>query len=178
MTTLRDRLADQNERFAPSEIYALFEELAEQYGYYRSNQLPAKELRIETISMTVKGYEHLGVIVVRPRTVGDSMTTIPKLVDKILGDDFNPSQNTAFNANLIALAQCVIVSPPGFVDTLLESTNDEDLRFFLAFAQEYAEWMQGRTEEAAKKKSGRISGTESASTSDTNETSSSPTPAG
>ena len=178
MTSIKERLLDTNERFAPAEMYQIFESLAEEYGFHRSKELPPKELNIETISIAIKGYEKFGVVVVRPRTNRDSMIVLPSLVDKILGDDFTPSQNTVFNANLIALARTMIVSPIGLCDRVLDSTDDEDLRFFIKFAEEYAEWMGARAEEVRKKKSGNPNMSESPSTSGIEETSSPPLPIG
>lgn len=178
MVSIKERLLDPNERFAPAEMFSAFEAIAEEYGFHRSKELPPKELDIETISIAIKGYEKFGVVVVRPRTNRDSMITIPSLVDRILGDDFTPSQNTVFNANLIALARTMIVSPPGLCDRVLNSTDDEDLRFFISFAEEYAAWMGARAEEVRKKKSGNPSTIASPSTSVTGETSSPPLPIG
>ena len=168
---LRERLADSNERFSPNEIYELFEVLSEDYGFHRDPELPARGQKIETTSMTVPGFEHFGVLVVRPRTVRDSMVAIPSLVDRILGENFQPSQQSTFNAQLIALARTVIVAPIGIVDRILESDNDDDFRFFLAFGTEYGNWISDRTKAASEKKSGVTSGIESASTSGTGETS-------
>lgn len=158
MSELSDRLSDPNERFSPQEIYSLFEELAEQYGFYRDPSLPPKGSAIETSSLTVTGFEHYGVLVVRPRTIRDSSIAIPSTADKILGDNFKPSQATAFNANLIALAMAVIVAPVHTVESVLNSSDDQDMGFFLAFATEYGQWMQERGKAIAQKKSGRTSG--------------------
>lgn len=176
-TNLAERLQDSNERFAPSEIFQLFEHLAEQYGFHRSPDLPPRHLTVETVSMTVPHFEEVGVIVVRPQTVNDSMVSIPNLVDRILGNNLQPSQNSTFNAQLIALARTVIVSPPHLVDEILMESDDDfymnrsvqvegksvSKSFFLEFAKEYNVWKKARAEEARKKKSGSLNGSESAS---------------
>lgn len=116
-----------------------------------------------TATVTVDGFEHLGAIVVRPRTFRDSMMTIPFLVDQEINrvmaemgvQDVNPSQQTRYNAMMIAIARCVIVEPQGLVDELLESTTSKDFGFFDKFAEEYTDWMDSQSEEAQEKKSGR-----------------------
>jgi len=116
-----------------------------------------------TATMTVDGFEHLGPIVVRPRTFRDSMMTIPFLVDQEINrvmvemgvDDIRPSEQTRYNAMMIAIARCVIVEPAGLVDELLESTTSTDFGFFGKFAEEYSAWMDGQSEEAQEKKSGK-----------------------
>lgn len=163
MSNLRDRLSDPNERFSPQEMYQLFELLAEEYGFHRDPNLPPKDQVVETSSLTVEGFEHLGVLVVRPRTVGDQMLNIPNKVDALLGPNMRPSQNTQINASLIALAQTVIISPVGFVDDLLKQANDTDLGFFIAFATEYKKWMDDRAGAVAKKKPGKTTGKERSS---------------
>ncbi|MBD2019346.1 hypothetical protein H6F43_04000 [Leptolyngbya sp. FACHB-36] len=179
MSNLEERLQDPNDRFSSAEIYQLFELLAEQYGYHRSPELPPRNTIAETASLTVKGFEHLGVIVVRPRTMRDSMIVIPGLIDKLLGDNFQPSQSSAFNAGMIALASTVIVSPPSLVERVLKSTDDQDLNFFANFAQEYSNWLTARNKALHEKKSGaETDGKKSSSTSDTDATSSPPTIAG
>ena len=155
MPTVLERLQDPNERFSPAELYPVFEAIAEQYGYYRDERLPKKGETVETASMTVDGYEHFGVLVVRPRTVRDTMITIPGLCDKILGGNLEPSTNTLYNAQMVALAQTVIVSPVDIVDRVLSSSKPEDIGFFLAFAQEYGRWIQHLSDESSKKKSGQ-----------------------
>lgn len=119
--------------------------------------------------MTVDGFEHLGPIVVRPRTFRDSMSTIPLYVDLEINrainemmaagveipQDYQPSQQSRYNAMMIAIARCVIVEPKGLVDGLLESTTSTDFRFFDKFAEEYTAWMDSQSEEAQEKKSGR-----------------------
>jgi hypothetical protein len=170
--TIRDRLLDPAATFSSKEIYQVFETLAEDYGFYRDPKLPEPGQSIETMSMTVKGFEHLGALIVRPRTIRDSMVSLPGLVDKLLGDNMNPSRNATNNANLIAIAQHAIVSPPNLVDKLLQSGNPKDIAFFLNFANEYADWLDQKSKEADQKKSGTTSGSESASTSDTSEISS------
>lgn len=164
MSSLSDRLLDANERFSPSEVGRLFEELGEQYGWHRSPNLPPKEIVMQTESITIPGYEQLGLIVVRPRTNRDQLVNIPNLVDRLLEGNFNPSQDTLINLRLIALAQTVIVSPPGFVDRILEG-NEIGAMFFVAFANEYAAWSEQRLNEVAEKKSGKGSGKKQASTS-------------
>lgn len=161
--SIRERLQDPNERFSPAELYQVFEVMAEQYGFHRDPNLPPKGAIAETTSMVVKGFESWGVVIVKPRTNRDSMLTIPSLIDRILDGNMTPSQNTTFNAQLIALARTVIVSPVDIVDRILESQNDDDLKFFMAFATEYAEWMNERAKEAKAKKSGETPGNTSAS---------------
>ncbi len=162
-SSLHERLQDPDERFAPQEIYALFEQLAEEYGFHRDPNLPAKGSIAETTSLTLEGYEHLGVVVVRPRTIGDTMVSIPNLVDKLLGANLQPSQASSWNANLIALAKTVIVAPPRLVDSILESADDTNLGFFLAFATEYAKYMKARAEAVKQKKSGATTGNDASS---------------
>ncbi len=176
--SIKQRLLEPEATFTAKEMYHAFEALAEIYGYYRSPELPPKEQVVEITSLTLEKYAKFGVLVVRPRTMRDTLITIPSLIDKILGNDFTPSQNTSFNASLIALAKTVIVSPVGIVEQILNSTDENDLEFFLDFAVHYAEWMRQRTDEATKKNSGKTNLNESASSSETNETFSPPTPAG
>ena len=170
--TIQERLKDPKARFSQSEIYEVFEELAEQYGFYRDEKLPQKKEAVATESLIVTGFEEWGVIVVRPRSLRDSMVVIPNLIDQLLADNLNPSENSRFNAHLIAIAKTVIVSPPNFVDQVLASENIADLEWFNAFFVEYRAWMDARTEEASKKK--QATGKKSASTSETSETSSQP----
>ena len=141
-------------------------------------------MTLSTATMTVDGFEHLGPILVRSRTFRDSMQTIPMLVDLELNRsirelkeggaeipaDYEPSQQSRYNALMIAIARCVIVDPKNLVDDLLSSTTASDYGFFGAFAEEYTDWMNGQSEEVQEKKSGRekkVSGKESASTSAT-----------
>lgn len=179
--TLSERLNDPNATFSQSEIYAVFEELAERYGFYRDQRLPERNSVMETTSMTVDGFEHLGVLVVRPRTNRDSMITIPSVVDRILGDNMNPSQGTLYNATAIAMAEVLIVSPPGFVEQILESSDIQDLNFFGAFAGQYQRWQNELAETARGKGSGSVEagdGKRSASPSGTSTSSPPPTPDG
>lgn len=178
MTNISEKLNDPDAVFSQQEIYAAFEELSDRYGFHRDPNLPPRNSIHETTSMTVDGFEHLGVLIVRPRTIRDSMTTIPSRVDAVLKDNFSPSQNTIYNATAIAMAETLIVSPPGIVETILNSTNIKDLGFFNAFAKQYQDWMESRIQEASEKKSGEAepeNGSGSASSSETEETSSQPT---
>lgn len=163
MNNLVERLQDPNERFSPQEMYHIFEAMAEQYGFHRDPNLPVKGAIVETTSLTVPKFEHWGVLIVRPRTQHDSLMGIPNLADKLLGDNFQPSQGTAFNAKLIALARTVIVSPVNIVERILRSEDEEDLNFFMAFGIEYKRWMDHRAAEIKAKKSGMTTGNESAS---------------
>lgn len=179
MADLAERLQDPNERFSPQEIYELFEVIGSQHGWHRDERLPAAGTVRETTSMTIPHFEDLGVLVVRPRTIRDGAIAIPSLVDRILGDNLSPSQNTIFNAQLVALMQTVVVAPVGIVDKILNSSGDwldrkivEDgktrsLSVFFEFAREYGEWMAARNQEAREKKSGdnpgKDAGIESAS---------------
>ena len=116
--------------------------------------------------MTVTDFEHLGAVTVRPRTLRDGMITIPSIQDAELGDNMAPSEQTRYNALLIAIARAAIVEPTDFVDNLLESTDIKDFGFLGAFAKEYTEWVDGRLDEAREKKSGKeklVAGNESAS---------------
>lgn len=160
---LLERLQDPNERFSSAEFHQIFEALSEKYGYYRDERLPSSARPVETASLTVTGYEDLGVLIVRPRTLRDQMLTIPNRVDVLLGRNMDPSQSTTINASMIALAETLIVQPPGFVEKLLESASDDDLGFFQAFAIEYVAWMDSRSEGASKKKRGKKSGKEPSS---------------
>lgn len=181
MTSISDRLNDPEATFTQAEIYAAFEELAERYGFYRDQRLPERNSVKETTSLTVDGFEHLGVLVVRPRTNRDSMITIPSVVDRILGDNMSPSPNTLYNATAIAMAECLIISPPGFVERILESSDLQDLNFFGAFAGQYQAWQNSLTEEARGKDSGtgeKDVGKKSVSPSDTSTGSPPPTPDG
>lgn len=119
--------------------------------------------------MTVDGFEHLGPIVVRPRTFRDSMSTIPLYIDLEINraikeavaagaempEDYQPSPQTRYNAMMIAIARCVIVEPEGLVNDLLDSTTSSDFGFFSKFAEEYTDWMDSQVEETQEKKSGR-----------------------
>jgi hypothetical protein len=167
MTTIAERLTDPNERFSSADLYEAFEALGSQYGWHRDPNLPKPGMPVQTASMTVPKFEHLGVLIVRPRTGRDTLITLPNLVDKLLGDNFVPSQKASFNVNLIALASTVIIAPVGIVEQILNSDDDTELKFFLAFAEEYSKWMQARAEEAKAKKFGRTTGNEPASPSDT-----------
>lgn len=179
--SIGDRLNDPTATFTQSEIFAVFEEMAERYGFYRDQRLPERGSVQETTSMVVDGFEHLGVLVVRPRTNRDSMITIPSVVDRILGANMNPSPNTLYNATAIAMAEVLILSPPGFVEQILESSDVRDLNFFGAFAKQYGEWQNSLTEAARGKDSGTEEtddGPRSASPSATSTASPPPIPAG
>jgi hypothetical protein len=181
MTSVVEKLKDPTATFTQSEMYAVFEELAETYGFYRDQRLPERNSVQETTSMVVDGFEHLGAVVVRPRTNRDAMITIPSVVDRILGNNMTPSNGTYFNATAIAMAETLIISPPGFVERLLESTNIQDLNFFGAFTEQYKAWQESLTKEAQGKGSGpeaEDDGTKSASLSATSTASPPPTPDG
>ncbi|NER79650.1 MAG: hypothetical protein F6K42_08720 [Leptolyngbya sp. SIO1D8] len=172
---IETKLGNPDATFTQAEIYAAFELLAERYGFYRDQRLPERNSVQETTSMTVDGFEHLGVLIIRPRTLHDSMIDIPSLVDEMLKGNFYPSQNTIYNATAIAMAKSLIVSPPGLVERLLESTDSKDFQFFNEFGKQYQKWMNERVEAAREKKSGpdeEESGISSASSSETTETSS------
>jgi hypothetical protein len=149
-------------------------------GWYRDRRLPdADQLSsIETASMIVGGFEKFGTIVVKPQTIQDSMVTIASITDRILGENLSPSDRTYRSAQAIAIARNAIVSPPGFVDKLLESTDPGDYRFFYTFLEEYGQWLSDRKDEAMKKKSSTATGSESASTLEIGETSFPQTPIG
>ena len=181
MSTIRERLSDPNERFSPQELYEAFEAIAPEYGYHRSSDLPPPNgAQVETASITIeekdkdgnvlRNFYHLApVVIVRPRTQRDSMIAIPSLVDRILADNLSPSPGVMLNAQVIALAQTVIVSPPGLVDRVLASSDDADMGFFMAFFQNYREWSEARSAELDRKKSGvkgKETGSESVSTSE------------
>lgn len=148
----------------------------------------------ELATLVVDGFEHLGPITVRPRTVGDTMLKIPGLVDQLLGSNMNPSAQSRYNALMIAIAQHAIVYPDDLVDRVLASNDPRDLQaelpveepkpggpktfrtsFFEQFAKEYGDWCEGKVEEARLGNSGKGSkgtGKKSASTSETIEDSS------
>jgi hypothetical protein len=173
MVDLRERLKDPSDRFSRDDIYKLFELLAEDYGFHRDPRLPAQLTAVETASIVVPHFEDLGPIVVRPSTVGDSMIRIPSLVDRILKDNFEPSQNSAYNASCVALAQAVVIAPVGIIDTILSADATLYIRatedgkglynFFWEFSREYQAWIEHRAEEAKAKKLGTTSGKEPAS---------------
>lgn len=179
--TIAEKLNNPEATFTQAEIYEAFEELGDRYGFYRDDRLPPKGQVHETESLVVDGFEHLGVLVVRQRTIHDAMIGIPSRVDAILKDNFSPSQNTIYNATALAMAKELIVSPPGLVDDVLASTDSRNIGFFNAFAKEYQGWMDDKAEAARQKKSGADeteTGSEFASTSETAEISSQPTPDG
>lgn len=146
----------------------------------------------KTAVMTVDGFEHRGLITVRPRKVKDKLT-IARLTDKYLFSDIDGesleniqvSPRTQYEANSYAIAKTVIVHPPGIVDEILESEDPRDwsalveieldgkkteveLSFFDSFLRDYSEWSDSLNAEAREKKSGREtteSGIESASLS-------------
>lgn len=166
MSELRGRLQDANELFTREDVYQAFELLAEEYGFHRDERLPQRSQTVETASMTVAGFEHYPVLIVRPRTNRDSMITIPSLADRLLGDNMAPQSNSSTNAWVIATAKTVIVSPPGLVEEILNSTDPNAIKFLYAFAREYEKWMQDRSELSAQKKSGQPTGNERHSMSD------------
>lgn len=171
--TLSDRLLDPDEVFSQQEVYTAFEALAEKYGYHKDPSLPVKGAIAETATLTIPHFEDLGVMIVRPKTIQDSMITLPNLMDALLENNINPSQQTLFNLSLIALMRTVVVSPPGIVDQLLRSPEGDYLareidgtrhNVFIEFAQEYGNWAKMKSEAVAQKKSGAVtagSGTES-----------------
>ena len=139
---------------------------------------------IQTETMTVDGFEYLGVITVRPRTNAASAYVIPALHDReisaamqalsevdgeALGADVNLGNQVRYNTLLIAVARYAIVEPKGLIDQILEDSDSKKFDFFIRFAQEYGAWMESRSEEAQEKKSGtgrKVSGKRSASSSE------------
>ncbi|MBT9160464.1 MAG: hypothetical protein DDT26_01750 [Dehalococcoidia bacterium] len=178
MSEIREKLQNPGATFSRDEMYAIFEELSEDYGFYRSKDLPQKDKRVETASLIVKGFEDLGPIVVRPMTVQDTLINLPSWIDKILGDNLDPSKRAYGSAATLAIARLVVVSPPNLVSDMLASENPNSVQFFYNFAEEYSAWREVRLEEVREKKSGAKSGTKSASSSETSETSSPQTPRG
>lgn len=136
-------------------------------------------------TMTVDGFEHLGVITVRPRTNMASAYVIPALQEKEIAtamrlmQEIDPEgfsaandmgDQTRFNSLVVAVARYAIVEPKDVVDRILDSSDPKDFGFFVQFAQEYGAWMDSQTEEAQGKKSGtapKASGKKSASLSAT-----------
>lgn len=136
-------------------------------------------------TMTVDGFEHWGVITVRPRTNMASAYVIPALQEKELASAMTLMQEidpegfsaandmgdqTRFNSLVVAVARYAIVDPTDVVDQILASSDPKDFGFFVQFAQEYGAWMDRQTEEAQAKKSGRApkgSGKKSVSSSET-----------
>lgn len=171
--SIKERLTDPNERFSPAELYQIFEALGPEFGWHRSPDLPKLPPTVQTTSLTVPHFEDIGVLVVRPRTNADIMIGIPNLVDEILGGNLEPSPNTLFNANLIALMRTVVVAPVGFVSRILDDSDGDYLgravevdgktdrkNLFFEFYQEYNAWMQNRIAEVKAKKSGQAIATE------------------
>jgi hypothetical protein len=171
MPTLQERLRDPDERFSPAEMHQVFESLAEEYGFHRDPRMQPKEAIAETASLVIPHFEDLGPVIVRPRTVGDFMHGIPSRVDRILSDNYSPSQNSAFNAGCVAIAQTVIVSPPTLIDDILKADAELYIReedgatynFFWEFQKEYQAWSDDRAEAIKAKKSGKTPGKKPAS---------------
>lgn len=169
IANIKERLADPNERFSPTELYQIFEAIGPEFGWHRSPDLPKLPPTVQTTSLTIPHFEDAGVLVVRPRTNGDILIGIPNLVDEILGGNLEPSPNTMFNANLIALMRTVVVAPVGFVSRVLDDSDGDYLdrmvpgedgkperkNIFFEFYQEYNAWMQSRIAEVKAKKSGQ-----------------------
>lgn len=172
--SIQDKLNDPKATFSLDEMFAVFEELSDTYGFHRSRELPPRDKRVETASLIVKEFEHLGPIIVRPMTVQDTLVNLPSWVDKILSDNLNPSQRAYNSAATLAIARLVIVSPPHLVADMLASEDPDSIRFFYNFATEYNEWREARLAEVSKKKSGTANGTKSVSSSETSATSSPP----
>jgi hypothetical protein len=142
-------------------------------------------MTLETATMTVDGFEDLGVIIVRPRTNAASAYVIPALHDRELSvamqalseiDGEGMSADTSlgnqvrYNTLLIAVARYAIVEPKDLIDQILEDSDPKKFDFFIQFAQEYGAWMDARSEEAQGKKSGtekKDRGKKSASSSET-----------
>lgn len=178
--TFAERLNDPSATFTTAEIYQAFEELAERFGFYRDQRLPERN-SVDTTTMIVDDFERLGPLIVRPKTNLDNLVTIPGEVDAILGGNMNPSQTSFWNATAIAIARVCIVSPPGVVETILKSTDIEDLQFFRAFAEQHQAWQDGLSEAARGKPSGtepRDDGKNSSSPSDSTTDSPPQTPDG
>ncbi|MEO0376206.1 MAG: hypothetical protein AAF329_16605 [Cyanobacteria bacterium P01_A01_bin.17] len=131
-------------------------------------------------TMTITHFEHLGELIVRPRTNRDVMITIPAVTDRRLTWNMTPSLQSRYNASLLAVMEVAVVEPAGIVDIILDSLNPQDLRtevtaedgttrtinVFQTFSDEYEEWIAFQIDEASGKKSGTEmteSGTESVS---------------
>lgn len=182
--SLAERLNDPTEIFTQAEVFSLFEELSAKYGYYRDKKLPPPEkIKSAIAAMTVDGYEHFGVLLVKPLTQRDQVIGIPSLMDKELAatDNLNPGAASYRGAQVLAYARAAIVSPPDLVDEILDSEDPRDANFFFAFNQQHNAWQLDLTKEAAEKKSGpatKATGSESASSSAIAETSSQPAQTG
>jgi hypothetical protein len=179
---LQERLQDPDEIFTLAEVHQAFDLLGPDYGWRRDDRLPSLGT-VRTFSLTVPGFEYLGVIFVKLITGQDRLITIPNLRDKALGDNFNPSQMSLVYAETLAQASCAIVSPPGLVEDLLNDEDPEAVAFFFAFSKEYKALVNEHAASLREKKSLRVrqnspDGNEFASTSDTDATSSPPTPDG
>jgi len=136
------------------------------------------ETEQQTAIITVDGFEKWGEITVRPRTVSATMFTIAPKAEKLMGDDPNPGNYLRNAAFAIATAKYAIVEPADLVDQVLSSSDPDDIDFFYRFVAEYAEMNKDFLSAAQQKKPGEAIGIESASPSDTTETSSPPTIAG
>jgi hypothetical protein len=128
-----------------------------------------------TAVMTVDGFEKWGEVTVRPRTVADSMLNIPGRTDRLLSGNPNPGRYAMNAATAVAIAQFAIVEPTDLVERIMASNDPRDVNFFYAFAEEYNELNQDFLKAAKEKKSGKTTGKDAASSSDTTETSSPPT---
>jgi hypothetical protein len=179
---LQARLQDPDELFTQAEVYQAVEILGPDYGWRRDDRMPAMGT-VRTFSLTVPGFEYLGVIFVKLLTGQDRLINLPNLRDKALGDNFNPSQMSLVYAETLAQAKCAIVSPPDLIDDLLRDEDPETVAFFFAFSKEYKALVDEHAASLREKKSLRVrqnspDGNEFASTSGTAETSSPPTPDG
>jgi hypothetical protein len=167
--SLADRLNDPDEIFCQKEVFQAFETLCDRYGYHRDPKLPAPE-KMESViaSMTLDGFEHLGVLLVRSLTQRDQMIAIPSLIDKELGDNLAPGNAAYSAASALAYARCAIVSPVNLVEEMLDTDDPINSNFFYAFNRQHAAWQTEQTKAENAKKSGpatKASGSESASSS-------------
>ncbi len=186
---LQERLQDPDEIFTVSEVYQLMEILAPEMGFYRDERLP-KPGTVRLFMLTVPGFEFLGALQVKLLTGHDQIKKL-NLRDKLLDDNFNSRQGTNTFFDFIAEASLAIVSPPGLVDQLLNDPDPDMMAFFLAFYREYQlvvadnavnvrrkKYLEDQAAKAKREAKSEGDGNESASTSDTDETSSPPTPDG
>lgn len=176
---LVERLDDPNERFSPEEVLQLIynQPLADRLGLHREGY-PRQNLLNRTGTITIPKFEKFGAIVVKVRQAQDLVLDVANLRDRLLGDNFNPSQGTSFNAFLLAYARVMIVAPTNLVDEILQSPLDTDLDFFPAFYKEHGEWMKAYEQEYLEKKYGQVTGSGSSSGYDTPTSSPQPTPDG
>lgn len=172
---LEEKFLDPEAVFSQTELYQAVELIAPQLGFERPgiDPLPPQAIA-KTTALTIPGYEHIGVMLVRERTVQDVQVNVPSLMDKLLGNNLAPSLATYSSVARIALAKIVIVSPVNLVQQILDSTDARNMKFFLDFDVEYGKWMKALADEIAKKNSGMTNGNALNSSSETEETSSQP----